>query len=272
MDRSGGTREEPVEGGERRPNEKHSNRCRVSAAQLTAATVTVVLAGLLSLPAFAASSGTVHRQPPPTQAPSVAVAAFDTTATISGTAWFRSMYKRGFRLYVMHSTAWGSCLPWSQTQAQLGAALSVGLKIAVYTRDPRCFEGGIQAAGPYLSHLQFFALDVETDPGIAVTRAMVNGITALGVRPVIYTGSGMWSEVQGGNTASFADVPLWDTAVSGNVDLSTWTPNLAAPAPVAYGGWNTPANPRVMVQQAFNVSVNGVAVDLDSVSAAFLTR
>ena len=182
------------------------------------------------------------------------------------------MYDRGFRLYVMHSTAWGSCLPWSQTEAQLGAALSVGLKVAVYTRDPRCFEGGIRAAGPYISQLQFFALDVETDPGIAVTRAMVNGVAALGVRPVVYTGSGMWSQVQGGNIASFADVPLWDTNVTGNVNPNTWTPNLAAPAPVSYGGWNTAANARVMVQQAFNVNENGVVVDLDSVSAAFITR
>lgn len=266
MDGRGATREGPVEG-----EEKYSYGCRVSAVHLTAATVAVVLAGLVSLPAFGASRESLHRQPPPTRTAS-SVAAFDTTATIFGTAWFRSMYERGFRLYVMHSTAWASCLPWSQTQAQLGAALSVGLKIAVYTRDLRCFQGGIEAAGPYTSQLQFFALDVETDPGISVTRALVNGVTALGVRPVIYTGSGMWSQVQGGNAASFADVPLWDTAASGNVRPSTWKPSLVAPAPVAYGGWNTPANPRVMVQQALNVSVNGVVVDLDSVSAAFLTR
>ena len=266
MDRPGATREGPVEA-----EEKYSYRCRVSAVQLTAATVAVVLAGLVSLPASAAGRGSLHRQPPPTRtAPSIA--AFDTTATILGTAWFRSMYERGFRLYVMHSTAWGSCLPWSQTQAQLGAALTVGLKIAVYTRDPRCLEAGIQAVGPYISRLQFFALDVETDPGISVTRTMVNGVTALGVRPVIYTGSGMWSQVQGGNATSFADVPLWDTAASDNVNPRTWRPNLVAPAPVAYGGWNTPANPRVMVQQAFNVSESGVVVDLDSVNAAFLTR
>jgi hypothetical protein len=196
--------------------------------------------------------------------------AFDTTATINGTDWFRWMYQHGFRLYVMHSTAWGTCTPWSQTQSQLAAALSVGLKVAVYTRDPRCWQGGIEAAGPYIPSLQFFALDVEGDPGIAVTRAMVDGVESTGVRPVIYSGSGMWASVQGSDDSSFADVPLWDTNVTGTFDPTTWVADIDDPVPVPYGGWNSPPNPRVMVQQAFNVTLNGVVVDLNSVAAEFL--
>lgn len=198
------------------------------------------------------------------------VAAFDTTATISGTVWFQSMYDRGFRLYVMHSTAWGTCKPWPQTQTQLANALSVGLKVAVYTRSPNCWRGGIEAAGPYAPQLQFFALDIETDPGVAATKAMVAGVAALGVRPVIYSGAGMWAGVQGFDDRSFAGVPLWDTNVTGNVRLDTWSPRLDLPSPVAYGGWNTPANPRVLIQQAFEVDVDGVLVNLDSVKSSFL--
>jgi hypothetical protein len=204
----------------------------------------------------------------PALAPSVA--AFDTTATINGTAFFQWMYARGFRLYIMHSTAWGTCTAWSQTQTQLKNALAAGLKVAVYTRDPTCWQGGIEAAGPYVSQLQFFAIDIETDPGIAATQAMVAGVESLGVRPVIYSGSGMWSAVQGFNDTSFANVPLWDTNVTGKVSSNTWIPDVTAPTPVAYGGWNTSANPRVMVQQAFNVTLDGVSVDLNSVDPAFL--
>jgi hypothetical protein len=199
------------------------------------------------------------------------LAAFDTAATISDPNWFKQMYASGYRLYVMHSTAWGTCTPWANTQAQLKMALDAGLKIAVYTRDPRCWQGGITAAGPYVAQLQFFALDVETDPGVAVTQAMVDGVRSLGVRPVIYTGSGMWPTIMNGSNA-FSGVALWDTDVRSGFSLGTWSPNVLSPAPTVYGGWNTAANPRVLVQQAFEVVVNGVSVDVNSVDASFLTN
>jgi hypothetical protein len=198
-----------------------------------------------------------------------AVKAFDSTATINGTAWFRWMYRHGYRLYVMHSTEWGTCTPWPQAETQLRNALAVGLKVAAYTGDPSCWQGGIEAAGSLASELQFFALDVETDPGLQVTREVVDGVEALGVRPVVYSGSGMWPQVMGADD-SFADVALWDTDVTGTVNPGTWRPNLMVPAAVPYGGWNVPGNPRVMVQQAFNVSLNGVVVDVNSVAAGFL--
>jgi hypothetical protein len=150
-------------------------------------------------------------------------------------------------------------------------ALDAGLKIAVYTRDPRCWQGGITAAGPYVRQLQFFALDVETDPGIPVTHTMVDGVKSLGVRPVIYTGSGMWPTIMKGSTA-FSGVPLWDTDVRPGFSVSRWTPSVLAPALTVYGGWNTAANPRVLVQQAFEVVVNGVSVNVTSVAGSFLSK
>jgi hypothetical protein len=199
------------------------------------------------------------------------LAAFDTTATISDPNWFKQMYAAGYRLYVMHSTAWGTCTPWPNTQAQLKMALDAGLKIAAYTRDPRCWQGGIDAAGPYVGRLQFFALDIETDPGIPVTQAMVDGVRSRGVRPVIYTGSAMWPTIMNGSTA-FSGVALWETDVRPGFSLGAWAPNVLAPAPTLFGGWNTPANPRALVQQAFEVAVNGVSVDINSVAASFLTN
>ena len=209
----------------------------------------------------------------PTNVPSAAAATpssvkvVDSANIITDPAWFTQAYAEGIRLYVMHSTAWGSCAPWEHTQAQLKMALDAGLKIAVYTRDATCWQGGIAAAGPYQSQLQFFALDVETGSP-PVTRAMVDGVRAMGVRPVIYSGSGMWPSIMN-NSSAFADVPLWDTN-AGAVNYSGWLADTGAPAAVAYGGWNTAANPRIGVQQKFEHNLNGVLVDLNSFDAAFL--
>jgi len=209
----------------------------------------------------------------PTNVPSAAAATpssvkvVDSANIITDPAWFTKAYSEGIRLYVMHSTAWGSCTPWEHTQAQLKMALDAGLKIAVYTRDATCWQGGITAAGPYQSQLQFFALDVETGSP-PVTRAMVDGVRAMGVRPVIYSGSGMWPSIMN-NSSAFADVPLWDTN-AGAVNYSGWLADTGAPAAVAYGGWNTAANPRIGVQQKFEHNLNGVLVDLNSFDAAFL--
>jgi hypothetical protein len=141
--------------------------------------------------------------------------------------------------------------------------------IAAYTRNPNWWSNGIKACAPYVDKLQFFCLDIETDPGVRVTAAMVQGVTALGVRSVIYSGYGMWPEVMGGDVTSFSAVPLWDTNVVGSVPLS-FAPNIGSPPPVQYGGWNTAANPRVGIQQGFDVSLNGVVVDVSSFSLAFL--
>ncbi|MEB0287721.1 hypothetical protein QN345_18380 [Cryobacterium sp. 10I1] len=191
----------------------------------------------------------------------------DSANIITDPAWFTQAYNEGIRLYVMHSTAWGSCAPWEHTQAQLKMALDAGLKIAVYTRDATCWQGGIAAAGPYQSQLQFFALDVESGSP-PVTRAMVDGVRAMGVRPVIYSGSGMWPSIMN-NSGAFADVPLWDTN-AGAVNYSGWLADTGAPAAVSYGGWNTAANPRIGVQQKFEHNLNGVLVDLNSFDATFL--
>ncbi len=203
----------------------------------------------------------------PQDAQGGSVKVLDTTAAITDPNWFRQAYAEGFRLYVMHSTAWGTCTPWQRTQAQLKMALDAGLKIAVYTRDASCWENGIKAAGPYMAQLQFFALDIEPG-GSLVTRAMVDGVRSLGVRPVIYSGSGMWPGLMGNSTA-FSDVPLWDTDTS-NLNYSSWTANYLTPAPVQYGGWNTAGTMRVGIQQKFEHTLNGINVDLNSFNASFL--
>lgn len=224
--------------------------------------IVLAVVGLSTAPAALAASPA-----PSPAAPNPSVKVIDSTSAIGNPAWFASAYAAGFRLYVMHSTAWGTCTPWGNTPAQLGMALAAGLKIAVYTRDPGCWQGGISAAGPYQSQLQFFALDVEPG-GPVVTQAMIDGVTSMGVRPVIYTGSAMWPQMTNGSTA-FAHIPLWDTR-AGNIDYNQWDADYLSPAPVGYGGWNTPTTMRVGVQQKLEHSFAGVAVDLSSFNASFL--
>ena len=205
----------------------------------------------------------------PTNTLQGSVKAIDSANTITDPAWFTKAYADGFRLYVMQAVLWDSCTPWARTQPQLNMALDAGLKVAIYTRDPRCWQAGIQAAGPYANRLQFFALDVETG-GVPVTREMVNGVSATGVRPIIYSGSGMWDGLQGATANSFSDVPLWDTDTS-TFPFASWNPDYLAPAPVAYGGWNTSNTMRIASQQQFEFNYNGVAIDLNSFDGSFLT-
>jgi hypothetical protein len=214
---------------------------------------------------FKAESGV--SAPVPT---STSLKAIDSANSVTDPTWFTKAYAAGFRLYVMHTTNWGTCDISPQAQPQLKMALDAGLKIAAYTRDPNCWKNGILAAGPYQAKLQFFGLDAEKIPGIVITRDMVNGVKSLGVRPVIYTGSHMWPALQTTTASDFTDVPLWDTDTT-SFDYGTWTANYLAPTPVAYGGWNTKANMRVGVQQEFEYLLNGVNVDLNSFDASFLS-
>jgi hypothetical protein len=200
-----------------------------------------------------------------------AIKAFDTTAVITDPQWFRDRYAEGFRLYIVHSTEWGTTNPWWRTVAQTRMALDAGLMVAGYTRDPSHWEAGIRAFGEHGDDLAFFVLDIETDPGVPVTRAMVDGIAAMGVQPVIYTGRGMWFDVQGATANDFADVPLWDTDVMQHVTASNHEARLDSPAAVPYAGWNTPDNMRVGVQQSFDTVIDGVMLDLDTFDAGWLS-
>ena len=68
-------------------------------------------------------------------------------------------------------------------------------------------------------------------------------------------------------TASrFSAVPLWEAA---HLDFSydSWRANYLQPTPIPFGGWNTPSNMRIGVQQQIEFPLNGVNVDLDSFNA-----
>jgi hypothetical protein len=210
--------------------------------------------------------------PTPTPTPTGAsVKAFDMTDSADA-AWFRQAYADGYRLYAYPSLSWGTDKPRSDAQQLFKYALDAGLKVGLYSRNPNWWKAAINAVGTYKNQLQFFALDIETDPGVPVTRAMVDGVKAMGVRPIIYSGYGMWPGIMGGNNTSFKDVPLWDTNAGGATSMNpkTYTPNVLQPKPVAYGGWNVAGNMRIGIQQTFETVYNNKRIDIDSWSADFL--
>jgi len=198
-----------------------------------------------------------------------AILAVDSANTITDPAWFKQAHQEGIDLYIIHSTIWGTCTPWNRTQPQLKMALDAGMKIAAYTRDPSCWQGGIAATGPYQKDLTFFALDIETDPGIPVTSQMVNGLEAAGVQPVIYTGADMWPTIEGSNANNFKTIPLWDTDATYQ-EPQALVADLSVPKAQVYGGWNAPETMRIGIQQYFEYSLNGVDVDISSFDESFV--
>lgn len=197
------------------------------------------------------------------------IKAFDSATTITDSAWFVKSYSAGLRLYVANVTEWGTCTQLPNAQAELSAAIAAGLKVAAYSRDPSCWAEAIKATGLYKDQLQFFALDVDAS-GPAITRAMVNGIKATGVRPIVYTSASTWTGAQGSTAGAFNDLPLWDTSLV-SISIGSWQPDYVTPVPVAYSGWNTAANMRIGVQQAIGYLLNGVNVNLNSFDATYLS-
>ncbi|PND58486.1 hypothetical protein CRM90_07590 [Mycobacterium sp. ENV421] len=196
------------------------------------------------------------------------------TAKRVDAAWFAAAYNDGFRLYVASTTTvdhWppGQRTPWEAAPEQMKMALDAGFMIAAYSRDPALWQVGIDAAAPYVDQLQFFAFDIE-DSGSQLTRAMVDGVASTGVRPVVYTFRKRWRQIMGGDVTEFADLPLWEAG-----PIAGWTPDrpadLAKPTPIPFGGWNTPDNPRIGVQQGQNVILHGVKLDTNTFNASFFS-
>lgn len=190
-----------------------------------------------------------------------------------GQLWFDRARAAGYEGFITTAhTFWGgNTQKWWATTSVLERALAAGMWIGAYGRPVTHWREALDNIAPAVRrHLKFFALDVEPEPAgtYQVTRAMVDGVRSYGVRPVIYTGWGMWGTVMGPDS-SFSDVPLWDFAG----DRAGW-PESLWDAPIrAYGGWNgSEATLRVGQQLRMQTEVlfEGVYVDEDSFSRAFI--
>jgi hypothetical protein len=74
----------------------------------------------------------------------------------------------------------------------------------------------------------------------------------------------------GGDVTSFSYLPLWHADSDPDWAIDT-PPSLTIPTPVEFGGWNTPMNPRVGVQQGKELVFEGKSVDVNSFSRAFVS-
>lgn len=225
-----------------------------------------------------------------------AVKGFDEAGVSAGignnysTAQWATIKSDGFQVFITDPVSWnsecsdgnctkpvGTCTIDSGAVAQIQDAYNVGVNYAVYTRNPNCLTKAITGLSSTLqAHLSFALFDIETNPSVPLTQAMVNSVTALGQTPVVYSYQGAWQTIMGGSTA-FSQYALQDE------EVPNWGVAFPAPYPAGYpvinampnpyGGWSGKA-PKLEQQQA-NGQIAGIsgsanAVDLDSVDVSWL--
>lgn len=188
-------------------------------------------------------------------------------------SWFDAARADGYEGFITTLyTCWnGEPKPYTSAATALERALTAGMWIGAYGRPVSYWQQSLSSIPAELrSRLKFFALDVEPEAGgtYQLQRSYVDGVrNQFGVRPMVYSGWGMWGDVMGAAT-SFSDVPLWD--FSG--DQLGWPVAISDPLLVTYGGWNTATNLRMgwQVQMQSPASFQGVGIDRDVFSRAFI--
>lgn len=155
--------------------------------------------------------------------------------------WFHRLKELGYEGFITAShTPWSG--PNPDCNLAFRRALNAGLWIGAYGRPVSRVTEALDTIAPEVrAQLKFFELDVEPEEdGVhPVKRWYVDGVKARGLRPMIYSGRGMWGDVMGDSTA-FSDVPLWEFAA----DIEGW-PKSITEAPInRFGGWNVPGNYR----------------------------
>ena len=252
------------------------------------------LSGRITVPAAASAAPSAAASPVPAAAPT-AVKAFDEAGVSTGlgdaftAARWTKIHDAGFRLFMTDPVDWSSecsdgnctapvntCAVDPAAIAQIQDAMNAGVDYAVYTRNPNCLTAAIKGLGPTLeAHLSFAILDIETDPSVPPSAALVAGVTALGVTPVFYSYQGAWEPITG-NTTAYDGYPLMDA------EVPNWSAAFPAPHPSGfpalipmphpYGGWSGYAD---IEQQQCCTDLAGIdsssdQVDLDAVNAAWL--
>lgn len=231
----------------------------------------------------------------PAAAEPAAVKAFDTCSTACGNpfitqAQFDDFAKEGYKLYVTDDVMWDSemsgdwacaahcpanhALPGSgavldpQAVAQIKEALKAGLKFAIYNRNVLAWHTGITGLGSSLdAQMAFYVLDIEAQPGVAPTRAIVSGVRQTGITPVLYTWASAYHAIAG-NSTEFDNLPLWmSPLIDWNANAATPPdyPSLTYAAP--FNGWTNASV--VGEQQTWNY-VNGYLVNQDAFSKSWL--
>lgn len=265
-----------------------------AAITLVAFPASVTAASVTPEPSAATSFPASTRTQTAAAAPA-AVKGFDEAGVSTGTgddftaAQWTSIAAAGFRVFITDPIYWSSecsddnctrpvntCTTDPAAVAQIQDAMNAGLDYAIYTRNPNCLTAAIRGLGTSLEqHLSFAVLDIETDPSVPPSTALVNGVKALGVTPVFYSYQGAWDSITGNTTAyasyalQDAEVPDWNAAFP--AAYPSGFPKLVT-MPYPYGGWSGYAD---IEQQQCCTDIAGIRnssdqVDLDAVNAAWL--
>jgi len=238
----------------------------------------------------------VTKPTPPPPPPSGAVTGFDEAGVSAGigdnftASQWTAIANSGVKLFITDPIDYGSecsngncdkpvntCTVDPAAVAQIQDAYNVGVDYAVYTRNVNCLTTAIKGLSNTLqAHLSFAVLDIETGPSVKLTQALVDGVTALGQTPVVYSYQGAWESMMN-NTTSFDNLALQDG------EVANWGLKFPAPYPSGfptlvnmpnpYGGWSGKAD---IEQQQANAEIGGIndandAVDIDAVNAAWLS-
>jgi len=242
-------------------------------------------------------SATPAPTPTPTATqPSGAVMGFDEAGVSAGigndytASQWTAIKDSGFDLFITDPIDWSSecsdgncdapvntCTIDPAAVAQIQDAYNAGMDYAVYTRNVNCLTKAITGLDSTLqAHLSFAVLDIETGPSVELTPALVNGVTALGQTPVIYSYQGAWESMMSNTTA-------YDQYALQNGEVANWNLSFPAPYPAGfpeivnmpnpYGGWSG-TDPEIEQVQANaeigNVGAADDGVDIDAVDASWL--
>ena len=268
------------------------NLLRARMAAVTVAAAVVAVGGAVE--AVPAAGAAAVRVPAHAAAPA-AVKAFDEAGVSTGTgdafttAQWASIATAGFKLFITDPVYWSSecsdqyctnavntCTVDPAAVTQIQDAMNAGLDYAVYTRNPNCLTAAIKGLGASLKkHLSFAVLDIEVGPSVAPSAALINGVKALGVTPVIYSDQGSWVKITGNTTA-------YHTYALNDGEVPNWQVGFPAPYPSGfptlvnmphpYGGWSgyVDIEQQQCCAEIANISNASDAVDLDAVNKAWL--
>lgn len=233
------------------------------------------------------SASTPASNPAPAQAlPATgAVKAFDSCFSCFGESpslsWFQQAKSQGYEMAILDIDSWGSEFPDGNAadpgpasgcalsgtgRATLDNAIAAGLYVALYNRNLNCYHQTLSSLTPGEAHgVSTYIWDVETQPGLVPTQAEVSHVTRIGFQNALYTWNGAVSDLG----TSFLSLPLlmeevsnWNTPNAG--PPATDYPNINAITP--FDGWTS-----ADIEQDSTGQLNGMSLDFDSVSAAWLS-
>jgi hypothetical protein len=238
-----------------------------------------------------ASSPSSTSIPAPTQTPvqampaTGAVKAFDSCFSCFGESpslsWFQQAKSQGYDLAILDIDSWGSefpdgnaadpgpgsgCALSSTGLATLNNAIAAGLYVALYNRNLNCYQQTLKSLTPSETHgVSTYIWDVETQPGLIPTQAEISQVTSMGFQNALYT----WNGAVDNLGTSFISLPLLME------EVNNWnTPNAGPPtsdypsinAITPFDGWTS-----ADIEQDSTGQLNGMSLDFDSVSAAWLS-